>query len=209
VDSLQLATSTIVDRLLERGIDLLNVNLERTPQARAALPWLCLENRPALRLLAHAAYRAMDEPGRGVDSDTFIARAEMLLLLNPNDNHGIRDPLSRAYLSRGWPDKVVALTARYPRDFCGPALNRILALFVLGRTAEAETALLTTLEDHEAALKMLLAKNPRAPKPDGEFGIRVGGRQEAWNYRNAALDLWQRYGALDWLRKTRNKLRKT
>ena len=131
----------------------------------------------------------------------------MLLALNPNDNHGLREPLSLAYLERGRPEKVITLTDRYPDDFCGPALNRILALVNLGRETEAAHELSSAIEQHDVALKMLLAKNPRAPKVSNDFGIAVGGKQEAWLYRMSARHLWEREGGLDWLEKTRKKIR--
>ena len=70
-------------------------------------------------------------------SDDFIEHAEMLRTLNPNDNYGVREHLSTADLTRGWPDKAIALTDHYPDDFCGPVLNRILALMTVGREADA------------------------------------------------------------------------
>ena len=89
----------------------------------------------------------------------------MLLALNPNDNHGIREHLSCAYLTRGWPDKTIELTERYPSDFCGPALNGILALVTVGREAEARDELLVAMEEHGVALRMLLAESPGNRKP--------------------------------------------
>ena len=137
-----------------------------------------------------------------------IAHAELLLSLNPNDNHGIREQLSAAYLTRGWPEKAVELTDRYPGDFCGPALNRILALFIVGRMEDARDELLVAIEEHDVALKMLLAEKPRQPKHADAFGITVDGKPEAWRYRITTRALWERDGGLTWLNKTWPKSRR-
>lgn len=192
-----------------RGVALLKVNLDTTTYDGGALAWGWHENRPALRLLAHGAYHVLEDPTRGVGSDAFIEHAEMLLVLNPNDNHGIREQLSCAYLMRGWPEKAVALTDRYPDDFCDPALNRILALLSVGRVADARAELMVAVEQHDVAFRVLIAKKPRPPKVDDGFGIMVGGKQEAWLYRESARVLWERDGRLDWLKKELKKARRS
>ena len=209
VDALQAigTDKTLLEPLLARGVALLDANITTVLGGEGTLSWLCLENRPALRLLAHRTFRALEDPERGVASDGFIALAEKLIRLNPGDNHGIREALSRAYLARGWPEKAIELTDRYPDDFCGPALNRILALVIVGRDAVAQCELLACCERHEVAIKMLLAKKPRQPKPDSPYGIAMGGTQEAWLYRTSSLALWEQGGAIDWLRKACKKLR--
>jgi tetratricopeptide (TPR) repeat protein len=211
VDALQIiaVSATVLEPLLARGVALVKENLGTVAHdGDGILSWGWMENRSALRLLAHKAYRAFDDQSHGVTSDDFIEHAEMLLALNPNDNHCIREPLSFAYLERGWAQKVVALTDRYPGDFCGPALNRILALVRVGREADARDELSVAAEQHEIALKMLLAKNPRPPKADNDVGITIGGREEAWMYRTSARALWERDGALDWLDKSRRRIRR-
>ncbi len=210
VDALQImvAGTSVLERLLAHGVALLKENLSSTDLSDCTLSWGWIENRPALRLLAHQAFRGLNRSAVGVASDDFIEPAETLLALNPNDNHGLREPLSLAYLERKWPEKVIALTDRYPDDFCGPALNRILALVILGRETEATHELGLAIEQHDVALKMLLAKNPRAPKATNDFGITVGGKQEAWLYRMSARHLWEREGGLDWLDKKRKQIRR-
>ncbi len=172
------------------------------------MPWVWAENRPALRLLAHRAIRALNDPARGVASDDFIQHAEWLLALNRNDNHGFREQLSCAYLTRGWPDKAVALTECYPDDFCGPTLNRFLALVRIGRESDALEALRVAAEHHHVALKMLLSKKPREPKTDDRSGIAIGGDQEAGLYRTSSRALWARDGALDWLKRAWKDIRR-
>jgi hypothetical protein len=209
IDVLQTITTdkTLLDPLLARSVDLLDANIAAAGGCKGTMSWLSLQNRPPLRLLAHRAFRALDDPAQGVASDAFIDLAEKLIKLNPRDNHGIREPLSRAYLARGWPEKAIELTDRYPDDFCGPALNRILALVTSGRDADARSELSAIYESHAVAVRMLLAKKPRQPKPDFDYGITMGGELEAWLYRTSSLALWERSGAIDWLRKTCKSLR--
>jgi len=203
------AGATILEPLLERGVALLQANLAAAGAGNGTLQWGWLENRPALRMLAHLAYRAAHAMDRGASSDRFVALAERLLAFNPPDNHFVREPLSRAYLARGQADKVIALTDRFPEDFCGPALNRILALLQLGRGGDALIALRDAAKPHRAAIEMLLADAPKQPKIGAAVGITMGGKEEAWEYRVAHRALWERDGALAWLRAAWSEVRRS
>ncbi len=193
------AGTTILEPLLARGTALLDANLAAGAPGDGTLQWSWQENRPALRLLAHFAFRALDAMDSGASGERFIELAERLIAFNPNDNHAIREFLSRAYLALGLPEKALALTDRYPDDFCGPTLNRILALVYLDRRADALAVLRDAARYHRVAIEMLLADAPKQPRPDSSYGITVGGKEEAWEYRAAHRALWQQDGALDWL----------
>ncbi|MGE0861683.1 MAG: hypothetical protein AB7P42_21390, partial [Gammaproteobacteria bacterium] len=201
VDALHVmgAEWSVIDPLLRRATELLGLLAPATGACR--LPWRVEANRPALRLLTLRAHRALQDETRGVASDEFIEHAEWLLRLDPQDIHGLRDPLSRAYLARDWPDKVIALTDAYPDDFCAPTLTRMLALLVLGREQDAFELLTRIAKRHEVALKMLLATNPREPASDPQGLVRRGGKHEAWRYRQDMRDEWLRREALSWLRR--------
>lgn len=211
VDALQTmgAGASILEPLLGRGTALLDANLDAAAPGDGTLQWIWQENRPALRTLAHLAFRALDDMDRGASGERFIELAERLITLNPNDNHGIRESLTRAYLARGWPEKALVLTDRYPDDFCGPTLNRILALVRLGRRGDALTALRDAARHHRAAIEMLLAAAPKQPRSDAGYGIAVGSKEEAWEYRTAHRALWEQDGALDWLGAAWRDIRKT
>jgi tetratricopeptide (TPR) repeat protein len=202
------ADATLLEPLLARGIALLEANLSAAPSGNGTFQWGWLENRPALRMLAHLAYRAFDAMDSGGPCERAIALGERMLAFNPNDNHFAREPLTRAYLKSGRPQAAIALTDRYPEDFCGPTLNRILALVRLDRRGEALASLRAAAKHHRAAIDMLLADNPKRPKPDGGAGITVGGKEEAWDYRAAHRALWERDGALDWLRAAWSEVRR-
>lgn len=207
VDALPLlgTGSTLLDPLLERGSALLEANLGA---GAGTLQWGWMENRPALRMLAHRAFRAAEEMDRGGSRERLIAVGERLMALNPMDNHFMRELLTRAYIASGSPEKAVALTDRHPNDFCGPTLNRILALHDLGRRGDALAALRGAAKYHRVAIEMLLAEAPKRPGGADGLTIPLGGKEEAWGYREAHRALWQRGGALDWLRAAWREVRR-
>jgi tetratricopeptide (TPR) repeat protein len=207
VDALQIPglDVTLKEPLLNRGAELLEANLEESVSQDVLLPWGFQQNRPALRILAHRAFLAMERL-MDYSGELVTARpAELLLALNPVDNHGLRAPLARAYIACGQPAKALELCDRYPDDFCGMTLNRILALHRLGRLDEALESLRLSADSIREAAKMLLAANPRKPKLS-EFSVTLGGKDEAWYYRQDHLSLWQQQGALDWLRQAHKTL---
>jgi hypothetical protein len=209
VDALQTmgAGATIIEPVLARSAALLATNLEAAVTGNGTLPWGWQENRPALRILAHFAFRALDAMDSGASREPFIELAERLMALNPNDNHGIRDPLTRAYLAHGSPEKVIALTDRYPDDFCAPTLNRILALVRLNRRGDALATLGEAARHHRVAIELLLADAPKPPPSVSGYSIAVGSREEAWEYRTAHRALWAQDDALDWLVATWREIR--
>ena len=188
--------------LLERASALLRMAVEDDPLAQ--VPWGCVANRPALRCLAARLHAALESG----DSAQALESAEWLVLrLNPNDNHGMRGTLARLYLAAGQAEQAIALTDRYPDDFTEMSLNRVLALFMGQRRGEALTSFAEAVRNHSAAVKMLLAERPRRPRRGGEYGITVGGDEEAWLYREQHLHLWRDSGALEWAQQARRALR--
>ncbi|MFV0277757.1 MAG: SEC-C metal-binding domain-containing protein [Parahaliea sp.] len=184
--------------LLDRAVALLECNLARAgSDSDVRLPWPMLENRPALRLLAHSAFLRRDIEGPGAG---FVRQAELLLRLNPGDNHGVRDGLSGAYLANGMPEKTITLAEQYPEEMmCALPLNHVLALYTDKQEGKALSHLAAIADRFTVAIDMLLAKKPVQPEFSG-YGIRIGGEDEAWLYRESTLALWQAGGALDWLR---------
>jgi hypothetical protein len=61
----------------------------------------------------------------------------------------------------------------------------VLALVRLGRRGEALAALRDVASRHRVAVEMLLAETPKRPKPDPGFGVVMGGKEEAGDYRAA------------------------
>ena len=123
-----------------------------------------------------------------------------MLTLNPSDNHGLRDELTRLCLQDGDAQDALDVCDRYPDDALGPTqYNRALALFMLGRRDDAGRALREAVARYPAMLTTLVAAKPKPVRSKGAF-ITVGGKEEAWLYREAYLPLWQKSGALAWAR---------
>lgn len=186
------------DKLLDRATELLDTQLAAHPST-TKLPWLFLENRPALRLLAHKI--TLLEFTEGLNQN-FIRHAERLLRLNPNDNHGYRAQLTTAYIGNEQLEQAILLAAQYENDaMCAVPLNHVLALYLNNQHAEALARLKTIASRFAVAIKMLLAKSPKQPPAD-KYGIKIGGKEEAWFYRDDTLEFWQQQGALEWLKKS-------
>jgi tetratricopeptide (TPR) repeat protein len=194
---LMAGTEALLAPLLERAHALLRLVLERNAAADCTLPWVFLENRPALRLVVGLYYLRREQ---GRTDDAFAIAHWLVTALNPNDNHGLRDELTRLCLERGDAQGVLDVCARFPDDaMVGTLFNRPLALFLLGRHVEAENALRAATALSPNVLAMLVANNPKVPRSEGQF-LRVGGKEEAWIYRVAHRKLWENNGALAWAR---------
>lgn len=207
LDDLVMAVDTVAwagveQRLLvpmaERAAEQLRMTLESRSSGPVACPWAVLSNRPILRPIAHLAY-VCKEAGNW---QRFMELAHWLVFeLNPNDNHGFRDDLSCAYVRfERWTD-VLVLNDRYPDDM-QPAmtLNTVLATFAMGDITKAQKLIKLAKKNHPVALKMLLEAAPKPVKPDGGYGIAVGGKYEAWLYVSKMREFWDRHKALDWAR---------
>lgn len=185
--------------LLDRAESLLREVLRANAAEGMTLEWGWLPNRPALRLLGGRI--AIDGLNQQDDvGEAQLARMEWLVrTLNPNDNQGLRHGLMRAYLLRRRFEDALKFAGHYPEDFAAMHYNRALALYMAGQSGRALAELHEATEASPKLLAWLLKDNPKQPKP-GRFGIRVGGDEEAWLYRQEMLSVWTELGALDWAR---------
>ena len=180
--------------LLNHGVAMLG---EHWPPGRPGIvPWVMQDNRPALRILSnciqHLEYDWSD--------DHLEHCVRLYMRLNPNDNHGYRWELVNHLLTVGRDAEVLACTEHYPDDMA-PEIQygRVLALYRLGRHEEAEAALQKAMEYLPAVLKYLLPGRVAKPK-FSRHGIRVGGDDQAWLYRDAMRKTWmQTKGMRKWL----------
>jgi tetratricopeptide (TPR) repeat protein len=207
LDDLVMAVDTVhwagvKQRLLvpmaERAAEQLRMTLESRESGPVECPWGVLSNRPILRPIVHLAYICKEAK----NWQRFMELAHWLVFeLNSNDNHGLRDDLSCAYVRFArWTD-VLALNDRYPDDMQPSlVLNAVLATFSLGGTTKAQETIKLAKKDHPVAVKMLLEAAPKPVKPDSGYGITVGGKYEAWLYVGKMREFWDRHKALDWAR---------
>jgi tetratricopeptide (TPR) repeat protein len=184
----------LVIPLTRRGDTILERAVADHPEGR--VPWIDLDNRPALRLLA-LNIAARERQG---DAAGAVASMERLLELNPDDNHGYRALLVNHYLRAGQDERALALAARNPEDVLAETrYGCVLALWRLGRRGEALTALSSAVDVMPFVPGYLLEPDARPPKLEAD-GVSIGGRDQAWVYRESARDLWRDTpGALEWL----------
>lgn len=188
----------LLQPLLRRAQAIIDAAVSRREGVRIA--WVCMENRPGLRCLVNLAF--LEE--RLGNERAMFDLAEQVLALNPDDNHGLRNMIINDRLRRGDDLGALRLAKEYPADLNPDiAYGHALALFRLGRTAEAEVALRDALENLPKIPHFLTAKRVRKPKLDS-IGVRVGGDDQAWLYRQEMRDVWQAsMGAFDWLKSHR------
>lgn len=161
------------------------------------LAWYCRENRPALRCLVNLAF--LEE--RLGNQRAMFDIAERILALNPDDNHGLRNMIINDRLRRGDDLGALRLAEEYPADLNPDiAYGHVLALYRLGRIDQAEVAIRDAVVDLPKVPRYLSAKRVRKPKLDS-LGVRVGGDDQAWLYRQEMRDVWEATpGAIDWLK---------
>lgn len=64
--------------------------------------------------------------------ERWLPRAQLLLCIKPNDNHGFRETVSTELLRQRYPEDALALLEQYPDDAMGAVvMNRVLAMFLL------------------------------------------------------------------------------
>lgn len=182
-----------VQALLERVDALFELLARSADLEHCQLPWGLLDNRPLLWLLSRAAAWS-----RSPQED--IERRTRLLALNPEDNLGQRMELAHTYLILAQAEPVLELCVRYPDDCAEMRFDRVLALYMLGRQDEARAALSEARKANRHIVPYLTAASVKEPEWSG-LGVSVGGKDEAWVYRENYRELWVRHGAIDWLKK--------
>jgi len=162
------------------------------------LPWICLENRPALRLLVR---HIMAREELGAEEAELEELMAYYLRLNPPDNHGYRCQLVNAYLRQGRYGEAAAICVQYPHDMMPETrYGHVLALYRLGDLEAAARQLEHARRDLPEVVGYLTRSRPAKPKLHAE-GVRIGGRDQAWIYREEMRDCWaEADGCLQWLK---------
>lgn len=160
--------------------------------------WSVLETRPYMRARLGLA-RTLVELGR---PDEAIPEYLDLLHLNPNDNQGARYLLLLQYLRANRDAEASELLARYPDDPTAEwAYSRVLLCLRSGDRPQAIASLEVARNFNSVVPEYLLDQDAEPPALD-DFGVSIGGPDEAWEYAQAYGDIWRAtQGALDWLRR--------
>jgi len=197
------AITEVFADVVRRGVALLDQTLAQCGDTLPQLPWPMVANRPALRLLAHHIHLA----NSAGDVAEAVHRLEQYLILSPGDSHGFRSLLIEHYLQRGDDESALELADRFPDDLLvETSMGGVLALYRLGRLPEAAERLASTHNNNPHLIEMLVRNRVMKPRID-ERGIRPGGPDQAWLYRQSMRPLWQATpGAIDWLNDQRRAL---
>ena len=178
---------------LLRGEALRRVVLDTLQAVDRPLPWRHPGNQPLLCLTADYA-RHFSAPG----DDTVLAALRWSVgVANPSDETGLRDLLVHCLASCGHAAEALAVAEGANPDDSFSRHGRVLALFMLGQQDEARQALRDCQSTSPQIWKTLTATSPRKPRmTPGVYAI--GGRDEAWIYRQRYLAFWKHAGALAW-----------
>ena len=193
--------AAVILALTKHAVELLEKCVATSGEAAPIIAWTMLENRPALRLVAQRIDASLDSLDSADDEREVDRLQAWLLELNPNDNHGYRDPLMKSHLLSGDIEHALALAARYPEGAGDMSFDLALALFRAGRRDEAAEAWRRGAESTPLIAATLLAARPRAPQADDRADDRYevfGGPEHAWRYRMQMREVWTASGALAW-----------
>lgn len=131
-----------------------------------------------------------------------MERASAYLRLNPQDNHGFRCQVVNYCLRQGRDDEAIAVCSDYPEDMMPDTrYGHVLARYRLGDLDGAARLLAGAMGDLPLVKDFLVRK--RIAKPQlNEFGVVLGGKDQAWLYRQEMRDCWiEAAGCLEWLKK--------
>ena len=163
------------------------------------LRWNRIANRAGLRSLARLhqiLHFDMDDEN---DSNKLL---EMLLALNPADNHGLRVEAMNNHLRHGRNEAAVQLAGKYPDDLLAETrYGLVLAFYRLNRAKDAQDAAEKAVANMPLVAQYLIRNSVRRPKLS-PHGITAGGKDQAWLYREEMREEWEKTdGALAWLEK--------
>lgn len=187
--------------LLDRGVRILQQAIAETePGEGFRLLWLDARNRPGLRCVARAHYLAMTRD----DFEWARSCGELLLALNPNDNHGVRTSLMNLYLRRGEDAAAITLASRYEDDmFAEVRYGLVLAFVRTGRKSAASAVARQAVKDLPEVRRYLMRERARRPRID-PHGFTLGSKQQAWLYRDEMREVWlEEPEAMALIRRTR------
>lgn len=164
---------------------------------QGGLPWGFRENR-SLYTSLYSIVLPLKYLGQ---NDKVIDYLERLIIINPNDNLGLRSELANSYLDQKEYNRLFELLRLYPDDqSLGITMAKTLGLWAIGDKENAKIQW-QQIKDYNPYIKNFMLKSKKlAPELDS-YGITMGGEDEAWFYRQAARDTWLAHkGAINWLK---------
>jgi tetratricopeptide (TPR) repeat protein len=167
---------------------------------RDHLPWDCIDNRPFLRAYHGLGLEMLERH----EVTRALAIFEHILALNPDDNQGVRALVVDCCFQLKLPSDVLALCRRFRGDFLEALLfGRALALYQLGRKAQAGKALQVAIRNYPKIAQELIKPRHRAPKDLRADRITEGGADQAyWYWRDQGQHWKETPGALAWVAET-------
>ena len=190
----------IETQILQRTLSILQ--LANIPEP-GTLPWIVQENRPSLRLLSHAINLAKYQER---ENDHLILM-QLYLRLNPMDNHGYRSELINHYLIHQQNQQAIELAKRFPDDMMAETCyGEVLAHYRMGDLQAAAASLKQAIDSLPKVAEYLIKS--RVAKPEfHDYGISIGGEDQAWLYREDMHKQWaSTKGCLEWMKKCIAKL---
>jgi len=183
--------------------DVVALGLERLPQefeiGRDRLSWPILENRPFLR-----AYHALGlEYFKREEVEQALEIFNNMLAMNPGDNQGIRALVVDCNLRLNRPADALEICNRYPGDGMEQLVyGRVLALYQLGREAEAKTALNDAVSLLPLVAQELVKGLHLEPYKLLRPGyVTFGGADQAYYYWTEQGQYWENTpGAIEFVR---------
>ncbi|PIP79551.1 MAG: hypothetical protein COW84_09295 [Gammaproteobacteria bacterium CG22_combo_CG10-13_8_21_14_all_40_8] len=192
----------LAKKLCQHSLNLVEFLLsEISENPKKGLSWTIMENRPLLRILHNAILLAKE------NSAESIPLIKYYLDLNPSDNHGFRAILVNHLIRQKEYEAARALISHYPEDMLvDTIMARALIDFISDKKDDAEYFLKLALTYHPFVIPFLTHEKVAQPKREG-FGVAVGGKEEAWNYRQEMRESWVNTPqAIDWLKKVHKRI---
>jgi tetratricopeptide (TPR) repeat protein len=171
------------------------IGLRAVPEDFAGrLPWIHLQNRPFLRA-AHGFGLALERERRHLDA---VDVYERILVLNPDDNQGVRYLLPRLYLEAGAPQKARATLEQHGADGMN-LYTRCLIEIQDGHRWEAVRWLCRGLA-YNLHLPEIVLGGRKKPPFDAASDVVMGSKEEAAQYLQENRG-WLREESRDFLRR--------
>lgn len=176
--------------VLEKGIkNIMSIFPDDFFESNNLLKWGWLENRPFLRCYANLGLFLFENKKYSRAKSIF----EKILVMNPNDNQWIRDPLLNCYLRLNELTSANNLCSQYENDMLvGISYGSALVSFILKDKDKAEKKFLSAMRNAPRVAKELVKAKHIKPKNYGIGpGIILGSQEEAYEYWLSFGDIWK------------------